>query len=395
MFGAGRLQPLSARYRRVCVCLATLAAPLCFVGCADDALRSLGGGGAVNLQAPQPAASLSVIMGDQQVALRGATLAQPLTLIVRDVQGNAVAGVPVAFAITSGRATLSVEQGLTNVAGMISTGVNLSSVGAIAGAASIRGQSVIPPVTFGFTAVESGETFLGVGAANVAAAITSLATVIGGADNGANPPALESGRREINWDAVLLDGTDFGASSTTLAPGTVVGIPTNRFQARGVVFDRTTAVAGDGFVSVNPGAAGAFAPFSPSQVFAPFGSDHRVTTTFVRASAPSASPVPAKVAAFGAVFLDVERVGSSSVEYFSGPNSLGRFIVPAGPSGQPEFLGVHFAANVVTHVVLTVGEGALFGYDNGVTTSGGADLSNGGAVDQVALDDFVYSEPRL
>lgn len=390
------MRTISSRQRRLVVAVAMFAAPLILVGCSDDAIRSLGGGpAAANLQAAQIPGNIAALSGNDQVALRGNSLAQPLTLIVRDISGNSVSGAPVAFTITSGRARLSIEQGVTDVNGRVSTAVNLISSGTITGAATVAGAPAVVPVTFTFTAIEAGVPFTGVGTANVAAAFQALATTIGGANNGANPPALESGRRELNCDAVLLNGTDFGTNTTLIALNDNTGIPANRFQARGALFDRTTSVADDGFVSVNPGVAGAFAAFSPANTFAPFGADNRVTTMFVRASAPSTAPIAAKVGAFGAIFLDVERPNTSSIEYFAGPNSLGRFFVPTGPSGQPEFLGVKFADSVVTHVVLTTGEAPLFKFANGVLMPGAADLSSGGAVDQVALDDFIYTEPKL
>ena len=85
------------------------------------------------------------------------------------------------------------------------------------------------------------------------------------------PGPLINGRREINWDGVKLDGTDFGGNTDVIvSTGKVVGIPVNRFQSRGVLFAEEYAVSGDGFVSVDPGVAGQFPAFSPRNTFAMF-----------------------------------------------------------------------------------------------------------------------------
>src|SRR5207245_2776451 len=77
--------------------------------------------------------------------------------------------------------------------------------------------------------------FSGVGTANVTSAISSFQTAIGGANNGGNPPPQTTGFRAINWDGVKVDGTDFGGNTTVIVPGHTVGIPFNRFQARGLL----------------------------------------------------------------------------------------------------------------------------------------------------------------
>jgi hypothetical protein len=100
------------------------------------------------------------------------------------------------------------------------------------------------------------------------------------------------------------------------------------------------------------------------------------------------------VRGFGAVFLDVEHANSSSIEYFNSGASLGKFFVPVGASTQPEFLGVLFPQPLVTRVTLTLGEGVLFSVNGTTVTAGPPDLSIAGTVDQVATDDFVYSEPQ-
>src|SRR5207248_3725023 len=145
--------------------------------------------------------------------------------------------------------------------------------------------------------------------------------------NGANPPPQSSGFRAINWDGVKLDGTDFGGSTTVISQGKTVGIPTNRFQERGVKFGEVYAVSGDGFQSVNPNVTAALFPaFSPNNIFAMFN-DNGIGLSFVLPSAHTGTPVAAATTGFGAIFRNVEIAGSTSIEYFSGDRSLGKFFV--------------------------------------------------------------------
>lgn len=235
-------------------------------------------------------------------------------------------------------------------------------------------------------------TFTGVGTGGSTTALNSFRAAIGGVNNGGNPPPQSSGRREINWDAVKLDGTDFGGDTTVISLGHTVGISTRRFQARGALFDQVYTVSGDGFASVNPNVSGLFPAFSPNNTFAPFN-DNTIDMSFVLASSPTTPPVPAVVSGFGAIFVNVQLPNTSSIEYFSGPNSLGKFFVPpAGSSGQPEFLGVIFNSPVVTNVRLTLGTAQIYNFD-GTTFSSSTVNNPASGANLVATDDFVYSEP--
>jgi uncharacterized protein (TIGR03437 family) len=72
--------------------------------------------------------------------------------------------------------------------------------------------------------------------------------------------------------------------------------------------------------------------------------------------------------------------------------SLGKFFVPAGESGQAQFLGVLFNAPVVTRVVITAGTAQVFNFNNGQVTAG---PNEGPDVDLAVVDDFVFAEPVL
>ena len=185
-----------------------------------------------------------------------------------------------------------------------------------------------------------------------ATALDDFRAAIGGVKNTAAPQA--SGRREINWDGVKLDGTDVNPNTQVVDQNHTVVIPVDRFQNQGALFEDPYAVSGDGFASVNPASAGQFPAFSPKNTFVmqdqtPYQFDDRfIGQSFtIPGTATSAG-----TRGFGAIFVDVEKPGSS-IEYFghdtSGQEiSLGTFAVPTGASGEPQFLGVLFDNAVVT-----------------------------------------------
>jgi len=238
------------------------------------------------------------------------------------------------------------------------------------------------------------QQFSAVGTANVTSTIADFKTAIGGADVTTQAGPQASGFRTINWDGVTLTGNDFGGppNTTVISSGKTVGIPLNRFQARGVFFDEVYAVSGDGFTSVNPGAANLFPAFSTANTFAMFN-DNTIEFDFVTPTATGAAPSPAATRGFGAVFLNVELPNTTSIEYFAGGKSLGKFFAPVGAQAQPEFLGELFNAPVVTSVTITLGTDALFSFD-GTNFQAGSGDNPGGNHNIVVTDDFIYAEPK-
>jgi hypothetical protein len=213
----------------------------------------------------------------------------------------------------------------------------------------------------------------------------------GGVKNTAAAPQT-GGFRTIVWDAVKLDGTDFGGgpNTTVIDLNKTVGIPLNRFQTQGVFFEEVYAVSGDGFTDVNPNVTGLFPAFSPKNVFAMFN-ENTIDFDFIVPSAAGSAPALGASRGFGAIFLNNEVANASSIELFHGAESLGKFFVPVGTQGQPEFLGVLFNNPIVTHVTLTLGTDTLFDF-NGRTFSSSS-TNNPPSHNLVATDDFVYPEP--
>lgn len=240
--------------------------------------------------------------------------------------------------------------------------------------------------------------FSGTGA-GATVALDAFRAAIGGVKNTAASPQV-GGQREINWDGVKLDGTDVNPNTVVVDPNKTVIIPVDRFKGQGTLFADPYSVSGDGFASVNPATAGKFPAFTSPNTFVMFDptagqfDDRFIGESFNLAG----TSTPAATRGFGAIFVDVQNPGSSSIEYFgrdaNGKQfSLGTFDVPVGAaSGETQFLGVLFDSPAVTEVNLTVGNKALFSFDgSGFQSFGAEDLAAG--VDLAVTDDFVFAEP--
>ena len=213
---------------------------------------------------------------------------------------------------------------------------------------------------------------------SIQATVDAFRTDLGTPNNANNAGPLNSGRREINWDG--------GGSATTVSPN-----PFNGFQnIRGALLGSPTAT---GFVQAPPSGLATqfgnatygtiFGTFSLQRVFTPIGSNITDVTFFIPGTN---GVVPATVTAFGAVFTDVDLGNSSHLEFFGlQGNSLGVFDVPAGTTADASlsFLGVDLGSDRIARVRITSGNTALGPNDNPA-----------GGVDVVAMDDFLFTEPR-
>ena len=127
-----------------------------------------------------------------------------------------------------------------------------------------------------------------------------------------------------------------------------------------------------------------FMPFSQPDVISPIGSSITDVTFH-----PPGSVQAGWVKGFGAVFLGVDRVGSTSVELFDTSGaSLGQFFVPVASGGQHvSFLGVLFPSGT------QIGSVRIISGDSAPSSST-ADYDNGGTNDVVVMDDWIYGEPN-
>ena len=94
------------------------------------------------------------------------------------------------------------------------------------------------------------------------------------------------------------------------------------------------------------------------------------------------------VRGFGIVLSDVDLADQTTIQLFrQDGSSLGSYSAPVrSDEGGFSFVGVTFTDAIIARVRITLGTGAL-----GANVE---DISAGGAVDLVVLDNLIYSEPR-
>ncbi len=187
-----------------------------------------------------------------------------------------------------------------------------------------------------------------------------------------------AGRREINWDGAAAipfnNQNDFPADffNTTVKAGAVFTTPGTGFRNDSTLFSE-----------INPDYAAQFLFFSATNVFAPIGSNQ-----FDQLFQVAGQPTPALVRGFGVVFSDVDLADQTTIQLFAQDgSSLGTYGAPVrSDEGGFSFVGVTFADAIIARVRITLGSGALGADVN--------DVSAGGTVDLVVVDNLIYSEPR-
>jgi uncharacterized protein (TIGR03437 family) len=175
-----------------------------------------------------PSTQLKAASGDAQTGAAGTALSGPLVVQVTGSGGAPLVGVPVAFAVTSGRATLSASSVPTTSDGTASVTVTLgSSPGAVTVTATVAG---LPSIQFHLTAVLP-PTIAAAGAVNAA------------------------------------------SNRSTLAPGALATVYGTNFSTPATVFANTTGTSTNGGVpvGVQPGTSVAYA--AACNFVVPAGSD--------------------------------------------------------------------------------------------------------------------------
>ena len=212
---------------------------------------------------------------------------------------------------------------------------------------------------------------------SIADKLTEFRAALGGGLNAPNSPPADSGRREINWDGVPAALTDIDT------------FPANFFNVnskRGALYSTPGTglrIDSTDFAAVNAGLAAQFRTFSAKKLFMPVGSN-QVDVTFRLVG----TDTPGLVKGFGAVFADVDRLGSTTIEYFDVDSQRIAIVRAPNHAGaqQLSFTGVVFQAPIIARVRITSGDAALTATIN--------DISAGGTQDLVVMDDFVFGEPR-
>jgi len=217
---------------------------------------------------------------------------------------------------------------------------------------------------------------------DINASINSFRDLLGNPLN--TTPGQQSGRREINWDGVPAQ---FQAQSIPQDFFNPTNAGATASLQRGFVYDPNPGdgdfrVSTSGFGNIEPTLSSQLTSFSGDKVFANIN-ENEWNALFRVAGSTQAGAIKG----FGAVFIDVDLAQNSYLEFFSGSKSLGKFFVPVHDANSNfSFLGVAFPEKVVTSVRI--------GHGNGKLATAGKDISNGGTKDIVALDDFLYDEPK-
>jgi hypothetical protein len=226
------------------------------------------------------------------------------------------------------------------------------------------------PIVFSGTAVD---------VAGITIIRDAFRTAIGGGTVAGANGSFGGVRREINWDGVpdalsapnLLPGNFFNVNSPR---GVVLSTPGTGFEV-----SANAGVAPIDFGNINGTYLGDFAAFSAQRLFTPIGSNVTDVSFFI-----PGTNTPTVTSAFGAIFSDVDLVGSSLQFFDIFNNSLGTFAVPSLLGNETfEFLGVIFDSAVINRVRITSGNAAL-----------GAGTNDGGGIDVAVMDDFIYAEPQ-
>ena len=243
---------------------------------------------------------------------------------------------------------------------------------ALAACNNLYSPGYTPPPPPSFTTFRAeGDTF------TIADNLDAFRAALGGPLNAPNTPPADSGRREINWD-----GVPAAVTNVDTFPATFFNVNSKRgvlmsTPGTGLRVDSTV------FASLNAGLATQFRAFSPKKLFAAVGSN-QVEVDFKLAG----TATNGLVKGFGVVFSDVDRAGSTRIEYFDATGvRIANLEAPAHSGAQGfSFIGAVFDSPIVARVLITSGEAAL--------SATVTDLSAGGTKDLVVMDDFVYGEPR-
>ena len=210
-----------------------------------------------------------------------------------------------------------------------------------------------------------------------------------------NPPGRQSftsGRREINWDGVAEglsapnlmrpDFFNFNSPRGVMFSSTAVPVTTGAFLQPMQVSASTASGVPLRFGNINPQYTTEFQSFSKERLFTTTDGSNVLEINFF---IPGTS-IPATVNGFGAVFTDVDTTATRIMLY----DPTGRLLldpstpVPVADKGL-SFQGVSFNDGTrIARVVIVLGNASL--------SAQNTDGVNG--VDVVAMDDFIYGEPR-
>ena len=188
---------------------------------------------------PGPAASLSMVSGNNQSAMAGATLANPLIVRVSDQYGNAVPGASVSFAVTAGGGTVGSSPVATGANGQAQTAWTLGSA---AGGQTVQAScGGLAPLSFSATALAAAslEIVSGNSQAGMVGSTLAAPLVVKVADQFNNPLpgaavsfSIVSGGGSLGSPSATANGS--GHAQSTLTLPTAAGTVRVRASAAGV-----------------------------------------------------------------------------------------------------------------------------------------------------------------
>ncbi len=230
----------------------------------------------------------------------------------------------------------------------------------------------------------------GANAAALQALVDQFRADLGGTNNGVGG-SFTSGRREINWDGVpdafaepnLLPLDFFNVNS----PRGVIfnsiedetGAALNQFSVSATNASGTAVR----FANINATYSSIFTTFSAERLFT-MKNAHMMEVNFV---IPGTN-IPATVSGFGVVLTDVDSATGGDRTLIRVYGKDGRQLSAASApvlNNGLSFVGISFnAGERIARVVI----------ESGNTPLGAANTDGTGGVDVVAMDDFIYGEPR-
>ncbi len=231
----------------------------------------------------------------------------------------------------------------------------------------------------------------GADTAALQAIVDLFRTDLGGSNNGVGG-SFPNGRREINWDGVpdnFSEPNNFPVDFFNVnSPRGVLlnaiedatGAALNQFAVSATTASGTAVRFGN----LNASYSSIFTTFSAQRLFIARNT-HILEVNF---SIPGTN-IPATVSGFGVVFADVDSAtgGNRSVirVYDKNGRQLSAASAPVLNNGL-SFVGISFnAGERIARVVIESGNAALSSTNNDGTDG----------IDVVAMDDFIYGEPRV
>jgi hypothetical protein len=243
-------------------------------------------------------------------------------------------------------------------------------------------------LTFAAPVVRQGS---GANSAALQATVDQFRADLGGTMNPNNGQSFTTGRREINWDGVpdqFSEPNNFPAHFFTV--NSPRGVVFNAVEdATGSALNQfaVSASAASGvlvrFGNLNAAYSSIFQNFSPQRLFIARNTHILEVNFFI-----PGTKIPATVSGFGVVFTDVDSAtgGNRSLirVYGADGTQLSAASAPVVDNGL-SFVGISFnGGERIARVVIESGNAALSATNN--------DGENG--IDIVAMDDFIYGEPR-